>query len=708
MVSHYSVALVLFSWFIAALAAYTALNLASRILALSKPSHRQAWLLGGGLALGTGVWAMHFTGMLAMPLPFEVTYDVGLAAASLLVGIVSSYVALYAMTRPTLGRAGMAISTLWLAGSAAAMHNVGISAMKLSPGFVYDPRSMAGAAAVSLVSSFCAIWGGRALVRLQGKWHLGWQCIASVGMGVALCGIHYAGMIDVKILPGTVSTVSFGIDEALMTLVVMGSALFTVTVALMLSLYDTRTSMLASSVVNLSDEVVRLASLDPLTGLANRTTLDRCVQEAIRTTSAHHRSSGVGFAVLYLDLDRFKVINDSLGHNVGDELLLEFARRLQSCVTSQDMVARIGGDEFVVLQRSVRSKSDVEAMTRKILDSMKTCSWVSGHLLQTTPSIGMALFPQHGQTFDDLLKNADAAMYEAKRASTGFRFFEPAIGENASRMISIQSALNEALENQWFYLNYQPKFDCQTSALTGAEALLRLKHPQLGMLSPQEFIPMAERSGQIVEIGDWVVRQVCKQLAEWDASGLAPVKVAVNISPRQIAVEDFVDRLVDITAKGEGLEKRIMFEITENYAMQDPEKTAVVIQKLQTKGFDVAIDDFGSGCSGLAYLKQFGVEQIKIDREFITDIDKVGIGGKAIIDAVIKLGHALGMHVVAEGVETDNQLATLREMACDQVQGFLMGRPLEVADFSAVMAQAANGNVLSLPIYQGRAGASVG
>jgi len=286
-----------------------------------------------------------------------------------------------------------------------------------------------------------------------------------------------------------------------------------------------------------------------------------------------------------------------------------------------------------------------------------------------------------------LIKNADAAMYEAKRGGRGtYRFFEASMNEAATRTLQIQHALRDALELGYFSLNFQPKFNGKSGDLVGAEALLRLNHPTLGPLAPMDFIPIAERSGQIVAIGAWVVREACRQLHAWELAGLPKVKVAINLSPRQLLQTDLVEELLEIVRHENVACEQIMFEITETVAMQDAPRTIEMIHAFQSNGFDIAIDDFGTGYSSLAYLQRFRVKQLKIDRFFTNGLDAPGDEGSAIVSAIIALAHSLDMDVVAEGVETASQLDKLQNMMCDEIQGYLVGRPLTADAFGQLMS----------------------
>lgn len=401
------------------------------------------------------------------------------------------------------------------------------------------------------------------------------------------------------------------------------------------------------------------------------------------------------FAILFMDLDGFKIINDSLGHSAGDEILKVFAQRLLHCVRGGDTVARLGGDEFVVLLENLESPDDAAKMAESVLDRMRQGIWDDKQPLQVMPSIGISLFPQDGDTVEVLLKHADAAMYEAKRGGRStYRFFETSMNEAATRILKIQHALHEALGANHFSLYFQPKFGGDDGELSGAEALLRLRHPELGLLPPIEFIPIAERSGQIVQIGYWVVRETCRQIRRWREAGLPPIKVAINVSPRQLTQSDLVAKMLDIVRSERVPCEQIMFEITETVAMRDAPRTVDMIREFQQNNFEISIDDFGTGYSSLAYLQRFRAKQLKIDRFFTNGLDEFGHEGSAIVTAIIKLAHSLQMDVVAEGVETATQLSKLKGLMCDEIQGFLLGKPVTAEEFGAILQKQASRNLL--------------
>ena len=380
--------------------------------------------------------------------------------------------------------------------------------------------------------------------------------------------------------------------------------------------------------------------------------------------------------MLFIDLDRFKVINDSLGHDAGDMLLVEIANRLRQTLRSSDVVARLGGDEFVVILEETAERHDVERIARNLLSVLSQPLQLSGHECHTTASIGIAMYPSDGTDVQTLTKNADMAMYLAKEdGKNGFRFFTKEVKTQSIERLTLETALRHALERNQFALHYQPKVDLATGQITGVEALLRWTHPELGMLPPMQFIPLAEETGLIVPIGRWVLKEACAQNMAWQRRGLRPVSMAVNLSPRQFVDEHLLQDIDEALAASGMSPVLLQLEVTESMVMRNVSRAIKVLDAIQSRGIRLAIDDFGTGYSSMSLMKQFPIDTIKIDRSFVRDLPKDS-EDQAIAQAIISMGKALGMTVVAEGVETTEQETFLRDHACDEMQGFLFSKPV--------------------------------
>jgi diguanylate cyclase (GGDEF)-like protein len=670
------------SLLVAILASYTALDLSDRISTVVEVWRRRAWLFGGAVAMGVGIWSMHFVGMLAFSLPIPLGYDLLVTLYSLAIAIAVSYFALHVVSRARLSIGRLIVGGVLMGFGIAAMHYTGMAAMRMQAEISYHPGLFATSILIAIVASIAALWIAHFLRGGDHRNVILKRVAAACVMGVAITGMHYTGMAAASFTADPMGVASTGFDEKWFALAI---ALFTMgflLVTLILSRFDASTLSYEDSVSRLHGELVRLATLDPLTNLPNRATLADHIERALATA----RRDKTQFALLFMDLDGFKTVNDSLGHSAGDLVLVAFAQRLLECVRGSDTVARLGGDEFVVLLKSIEDQRDAEKTAEAILERMRESLPANGVPMRLTLSIGIALFPSNGNTVETLLKNADAAMYGAKNAGRGtYCLFEAGMNAAAVRALQIQRALYDALENERFTLAFQPQFGGASGKLVGAEALIRLESPDLGQLQPMDFIPIAERSGHIVEIGYWVARETCRQMRRWLDGGLPPITVAVNLSPRQLQEHDLVPSMVEIV-KTEGITcDRIVFEITESAAMQDAEKTIASIREFHRHGFRIAIDDFGTGYSSLAYLQQFRVKQLKIDRFFIEGLDRNGDEGRAIVSAIIALAHSLEMEVVAEGVETASQRDLLQSLKCNELQGFLLGRPVSPDQFAQLL-----------------------
>ena len=428
------------------------------------------------------------------------------------------------------------------------------------------------------------------------------------------------------------------------------------------------------------DRIRRLAHYDPLTGLPNRTLLADRSEHAISIA----QRGGTPLALIFLDLDHFKNVNDSLGHRVGDELLKALSQRLRAVVREQDTVSRLGGDEFILVLPGTDAEGAAHVAS-KLLETAAQPYHLERHELTITPSIGIALFPHDGADFDTLSKCADAAMYRAKQDGRNtFRFFTPEMQARSDRTLQLENALRRALERQQFELHYQPQMALADGRIVGAEALLRWRHPELGMVSPAEFIPVAEDNGLILPIGEWVLRSAAQQARAWMDAGLPQLSVSVNLSAvqfRQAHLPDLVGRILQEA----GLPpERLELELTEGAAMEDPRAAIAMMDSLHERGIRMAIDDFGTGYSSLSYLKRFQAYKLKIDQSFVRDIT-VDPEDRAIVGAIISLAGALGLQTIAEGVETEGQLAFLREHGCHEVQGYLFGRPMAAAEFERLV-----------------------
>jgi len=428
-------------------------------------------------------------------------------------------------------------------------------------------------------------------------------------------------------------------------------------------------------------EMTYSAQHDFLTGLPNRMLLNDRVSQAIVLAPRHSNK----VAILFLDLDGFKHINDSLGHPIGDKLLQSIAKRLVDCVRSSDTVSRQGGDEFVVLLSEVHRPEDAAISALRILQAVAEAHPIDQHDLHVTASIGVSVYPDDGQDAETLIKNADTAMYQAKEnGRQSYQFFKPAMNVRAVERQSIEENLRRALERQEFALHYQPKINLRTGEISGAEALLRWMHPVRGPVSPAQFIPVAEDCGLILPIGQWVLREACRQARAWADAGLPLATMAVNISSMEFREDNFIES-VFTTLSETGLDpKSLELELTESVLMKRAESAASILETLRARGVHIAVDDFGTGYSSLSYLRKFPIDALKIDQSFVRQITSAP-DDTTIVTAVISMGRSLKLRVVAEGVETQEELAFLQARLCDEAQGYYFSHPVPPQQFAKLL-----------------------
>ena len=440
-----------------------------------------------------------------------------------------------------------------------------------------------------------------------------------------------------------------------------------------------------------NQQLRHLATHDALTGLPNRALLDDRLQQAIAHADRDMRS----FALLVCDLDRFKLINDSLGHRAGDELLQEVASRLNAVVRAADTVARIGGDEFVLIGTSIADAEDAAGLAARVIDVLQAPVRIAAIDIHTSPSIGIAMYPDDGTTIQALLAHADAAMYSAKQHGRGnFRRYAPGMHAGTEDRVQLESDLHNAVTLNQFELYYQPKVDTRTGAVRSAEALIRWAHPTRGIVSPADFIPLAEECGLIGPIGAWVIREACRQARAWQDDGVPALRVSVNLSASQFRDSGLVESIRRALDDARLAPRYLEVELTESAVMSDPEKSIAILEQLSAMGVLVSVDDFGTGYSSMSYLRRFPIDKLKIDRVFIDEIVSRPEDA-SIVRAIVSLAHSLRLKVVAEGVETPAQLDFLKTAGCDEYQGYHFSRPLPAAEFERLIRESHSADVFS-------------
>ncbi|PTR28161.1 bifunctional diguanylate cyclase/phosphodiesterase [Pseudomonas sp. GV085] len=678
-IGSYSPTLVIISLCVAILASYTALDLTGRI-ATAKGRAVHLWTAGGAVAMGIGIWSMHFIGMLAFKLPIDLGYDGTITLLSLLIGVLSSGFALWLVSQPQLPAWQLAFGALVMGAGISAMHYTGMAAMRMQPGIDYDPTLFGASLLIAVGASGAALW-----IAFRLRQHTPYVRLirggAAVIMGIAIVGMHYTGMAAARFADGSFCGAAVnGLSGKGLDNLVLVTTLAVLSIALLTSILDARlearTASLAESLTEANRELTQLALHDTLTGLPNRMLLADRIDQAMSRV----REQGGCFALMFIDLDGFKPVNDAFGHHMGDLLLREVAVRLREDLRSQDTLARIGGDEFVLLVQ-LSEQNDALSLAARQVGLIARAFRVAEHDLHISASVGIALYPGNGQSAHELLMNADAAMYHAKGAGkNGYSFFDASMNSNARKQLQLLQDLRNAVEQKEFSLYYQPKFDAANGRPVGAEALLRWEHPTQGLLLPDKFIEMAEKTGLIIPIGEWVLNEACRQMREWYVSGYTDWRIAVNLSAIQFCHSGLVQSVAKALATHQLPANSLTLEITETTAMSDADASMTVLQELSEMGVDLSIDDFGTGYSSLMYLKRLPANELKIDRGFVRDLEHDS-DDAAIVSAIVALGQALGLRIVAEGVETGVQQDFLTQLGCDSLQGYLLGHPLPAAGF---------------------------
>ncbi|WP_282937871.1 bifunctional diguanylate cyclase/phosphodiesterase [Paenibacillus sp. RC67] len=664
--------IVLLSFIIAVLASYSALNLAGKI-SRARGKSRYVWLLTGSCVMGCGIWSMHFVGMLAFHMELSVHYDVPTTLLSALASILSSFIAFRVTMETLTNKWRLGIGGVVMGSGIIVMHFSGMAAMRASIALTYDPYICAASVVIALAASFAALYLFRQFRRSPDFSH--WKLLSAIVMALAICGMHYTGMAAVRVayLPGESShLMSEGSSPSFF--LVIGVSLATLIIL-----------AVSWGAIFFDRHVLeRMAYSDPLTGLANRHDLTRFFEEEF--------VPGTEGAVFFIDLDRFKTINDTLGHDIGDLLIHEVSLRLRHCVSDKETVFRLGGDEFLIASKE-SSPEIVHALANRLLHDIKQPYFLEENELYVTASIGISLAPTHGIDRTSLLKSADTAMYNAKAAGKNrFRVFDEEMDRHMIRKLELEKDLRKALAHQEFYAVYQPKCDATNNQIVGMEALLRWNHPHLGIISPKEFIPIAEDTGLIIPITHWLLKEVCKQNQFWQEQQLIQVCVSVNMSVRLFechALYEMVEEALMISGLA-GLEGNYLeLEITESIAMNDAEDMREQLQHLRQLGVRISLDDFGTGYSSLGSLDEMPVDTLKIDQTFVSKSQI--LSKQAIISNIIAIAKNLNLEVVAEGVETEEQIQFLQSRGCHVMQGYYYGKPMSADEIRLKVVQAVSG-----------------
>lgn len=649
-------------------------------LSLTASMHRTAggtarlWLLASAATMGSAVWMIHFAGLLLLSPHPPTGYEPEYLVVSWLIMIAASCLALRIASRSQIMPALFISDATLISLGISSMYYTSMYALRVDANNIYSP---------SLFSLFVSILITLAsLVLLAYVWlraqsrrrALSPATEAAVLLPMMLIGWHYLATTTTASTLGALYTSLAGNNAALFAMLIAVGAIALILLALIVSMRDGRADGQSSSwnpsLKNSHNELSRMALLDTLTQLPNRRLFQQHLEIAIGRTNRMSNS----LAVAFIDLDEFKPINDALGHHIGDEVLLAVAKRLNAAVRGCDVVARIGGDEFVALIEEIKSDQDIVPIVERIVQSLRDVFYIDGHEIAISASVGIAVYPRDGN-IERLMVCADAAMYRAKSdGKNRFRFFDAEIELASDRLQEMQRDLGQALEKDEFKLHFQPKIDSKTHALVGMEALLRWQHPTKGMIAPGVFIPAAERFGLINAIGEWVIEESCRIIHRLRSQGTA-LQIAINLSPQQFRNPQLVNNTLLILQRFDLPPSVLMFEVSEISDQHNQEQINALLGAFSAAGIEVAIGNFGAGISSLSYLQNINARELKLDRTFISDIGK-DKRARAVVGAIIRLAHALKFRVVAEGVETEDQRKILAELGCDQQQGYLFARPV--------------------------------
>lgn len=664
----YNPLLVAASFFIAVLASYTALELSFRTQTPAWRVSKWIWQISGALAAGTGIWAMHFVGMLAYSLPIPIGFDPWITLASWCAPVLFSAFALSFVHKPEITRWEFALSSLLMGCAIAGMHYLGMFAMRMVPPIQWNLLLVAVSVLIAVGLSGAAIWILRhMLIEKKANSFLLKICIAIL-LGTAICTMHYTGMWAANFPANSVCLSANQLNSEWLPTLVTVLTVFLLGVSSVIAYYDRRRV-----------EHQMLAETDALTGFKNRRYLQKYLPELLKQTQDKRQS----LYLAYLDLDGFKLINDTMGHDVGDSVLVIVAKRVCDCLRRGDQVIRMGGDEFVLLLSNVQEES-VAYILDRILATLHHPMQIDNHIVQISASIGLAKHNNELEA-DPFLIQADNAMYYAKRHGRNmWQRFTESMDRDRIHAAEIHKGLLTALEHDEFRLFYQPKYSCGDRRIVGLEALLRWKDAHDVWHAPDEFIEIAEKTGCIVTLGDWVLDQACRQISHWMKRGLE-IPVSINVSALQIRGEQITAKVIKALALHNVDAKLLTIEVTESVAVDDPELAMLIFQQLNNLGVTISIDDFGTGYSSLSYLKNFPASEIKVDRTFISDV-AINEQAKQLLKAIITMGHALGMTVVAEGVEDETTAAIVEKLNCDVVQGYYFAKPLPAEEMEAMLA----------------------
>ncbi|GAK39144.1 diguanylate cyclase [Paenibacillus sp. TCA20] len=647
----YNYYIVVLSIIIAILASYSALSITSKI-SNSKGKMQLFWLFAGALVMGAGIWSMHFVGMLAFHVHTAVEYDVWLTVLSMVASVVSSFIAFYITKPQNVSRLKIAFGGFFMGSGIIMMHYVGMEAMIMPMDISYDPVLWILSALIAYAASYAALF---LFLKFRNQASASWlKWVSSIVMGFAVCGMHYTGM---KAATFTGHDQMPTHDHAASVDLFL---LYGVTVATFIILLVSWCALFLDRHV-----LERMAYEDSLTGLPNRNEMNRFFD-----TYAGDEE----LAVLFLDLDQFKAINDTLGHDIGDLLIQEVGTRLKPFIAVDLQAFRIGGDEFLFIIKNC-SLQQAEAYAERIIKEIKRVHRIEGNELYVTGSIGISIGSIQHTERSSLLKTADTAMYKAKGLGKNqYCIYTEDMGVKEVRKMELEKDLQLAIEQQQFYMVYQPKCNVRTNSLVGFEALIRWEHPRLGQISPGEFIPIAEETGLVIPMTKWVLLEACRQCKEWQSQRIHQ-PISVNLSVRLFQTDNLTELIPWVLQETRLEPEMLELEITESMVFHDINDIISQLHRIRNTGVRVSMDDFGTGYSSIGLLDRLPIDTLKLDRLFTYDLDTPS--KRAIVHAIILMAEKLQLEVIAEGVENEEHIEFLTELGCYVMQGYYYGKPMK-------------------------------
>ena len=665
---------VIVSILVAVATCYAAVSMEELVFKAAYKKFEKSILVTSGLTLGLAIWAMHFIGMLASHLPEGYHFDISLTVLSYLIGATASVFAVWLTTRPTLPMPRLILGALFLGLGISGMHYTGMLALSVEHHQLrYDPLLVICSVLIAVCGSGLSclfVFKYKTAV----KYKTALKAVVAILMAFSIVGMHYTGMAATYFDTGFAEALGSAQTEQavlLFTIIFITSLVFVAGFAV--AVLEARLEERNQQLVRINKELATQSLHDSLTKLPNRLYLT----DYAEVIFSHHRLREEKAAFLYVDLDRFKSVNDAFGHHIGDQLLIQMANRLHEKLSSSHKLFRIGGDEFVLISENT-DVNQAMLLAEEVLHFIQEAYLIATKEINISASLGIAMYPEHGTNVQDLLINADVAMLASKEQGRNtFTVFHSATDQQDVRSQSkLINDLYKAVDEQQFVLFYQPKFTANYQ-VCGVEALIRWKHPSLGLLTPQMFIEGAEKTGLIIPMGYWALEQACQQIQKWERSNSPFYPIAVNLSALQFENKKLFSVLEQLLEEYQIQPHNLILEITESTAMHHIDSSIRTLERLRKLGIRIAIDDFGTGYSSFLYLKDLPVDELKIDRGFLIDLQPNSKEG-AILESIIHLAAKLGLIVTAERVETQQQADILTNLGCNQLQGYLLGIPVNV------------------------------